>query len=136
MARGLKFRIKVGEGLYHPCSENKGADQLRSYCAAALRLCFRICKNPVFSWRGSNKFWSRKNSTEILNKLKAKGFQAFIISTYDFSKLYTTLAHDLIKSLLVDLIENTFRRDLVCNEERAFFASEEHNNITYGHVKK
>ena len=29
MARGLKFRIKVGEGLYCPCSENKGADQLR-----------------------------------------------------------------------------------------------------------
>ena len=27
MARGLKFRIKVDEGLYYPCSENKGADQ-------------------------------------------------------------------------------------------------------------
>ena len=28
IARGLKFRIKVEEGLYYPCSENKGADQL------------------------------------------------------------------------------------------------------------
>ena len=27
---------------YYPCSENKGANQLRSYCAADLRLCFRI----------------------------------------------------------------------------------------------
>ena len=27
MARGLKFRIKIEEGLYYPCSENKGADQ-------------------------------------------------------------------------------------------------------------
>ena len=35
------------------CSENKGADQLRSYCAADLRLYFRICKKPVFSQRGS-----------------------------------------------------------------------------------
>ena len=26
MSRGLKFRIKVVEGLYYPCSENKGAD--------------------------------------------------------------------------------------------------------------
>ena len=29
MASGLKFRIKVVEGLYYPYSENKGADQLR-----------------------------------------------------------------------------------------------------------
>ena len=34
-------------------TENKGADQLRSYCAADLRLCLRICKKPVFSQRGS-----------------------------------------------------------------------------------
>ena len=32
-ARSMKFRIKEVEGLYYPCSENKGADQLR--------LCFR-----------------------------------------------------------------------------------------------
>ena len=36
------------------CSENKGADQLRSYCEADLRLCLRIGKNPVFSRRGSS----------------------------------------------------------------------------------
>ena len=53
MARGLKFRIYEKEGLYYLCSENKGADQLRGYCEADLRLCFRICKNLVFSWRGS-----------------------------------------------------------------------------------
>ena len=34
--------------MYYPCGENKGADQLRSYCEADLRLCFRIGKNPVF----------------------------------------------------------------------------------------
>ena len=53
MARGLKFRTKIEEGLYFPCSENKGADQLRGYREADLRLCFRICKKPVFSQRGS-----------------------------------------------------------------------------------
>ena len=31
----------------YQCSENKGADQLRSYCAAHLRLCFRICKKKT-----------------------------------------------------------------------------------------
>ena len=47
--RGLKFRIEQEEGLYYPCSENKGADQLRGYREADLCLCFRICKMLVFS---------------------------------------------------------------------------------------
>ena len=34
-------------------SENRGADQLRDYRTADLRLCFCICKNRVFSRRGS-----------------------------------------------------------------------------------
>ena len=40
--------------MHYPYSENKGADQLRGYREADLRLCFRLGKNPVFSWRGSN----------------------------------------------------------------------------------
>ena len=37
-------------------------------------------------------FWSIKNSGEILNKLKSRGFLASGLSpTYDFSTLYTTL---------------------------------------------
>ena len=54
MTRGLKFRILEVGGLYYLCSENKGADQLRGDREADLRLCFRICKKPVFSRRGSN----------------------------------------------------------------------------------
>ena len=54
IASDLKFRISVVEGLYYPCSENKGADQLCGYRGADLRLCFGICKRPVFSRRGSN----------------------------------------------------------------------------------
>ena len=49
MAINWKFRISEVEGLYYPCSENKGAGQLRGYREADLRLCFRICKKPVFS---------------------------------------------------------------------------------------
>ena len=48
-ARNLKFLIQDEEILYYPCSENKGADQLHSYCEADLYLCFRIGKNLVFS---------------------------------------------------------------------------------------
>ena len=39
--------------MYYLCSKNKGADQLRGYRKADLRLCFRICEKPVFSQRGS-----------------------------------------------------------------------------------
>ena len=47
-ARSLKFRISVEEELYYSSSENKGADQLRGYREADLRLCFRLCRLLVF----------------------------------------------------------------------------------------
>ena len=45
--RCLKFRIYGVEEMYYLCSENKGADQLWSYCTADLHLCFRICKSRL-----------------------------------------------------------------------------------------
>ena len=39
--------------MYYPCSENKGADQLRGYREGDLRLCFRICRLLVFPRGGS-----------------------------------------------------------------------------------
>ena len=47
-ARSLKFRILVEEELHYPSSENIGADQLRGYRKADLRLCFRLCGLLVF----------------------------------------------------------------------------------------
>ena len=52
-ARSLKFRMKEEEGLYYPSGENKGADQLRGYREADLRLCFRLCRLLVFPCGGS-----------------------------------------------------------------------------------
>ena len=46
MARGLKYESYL-EGLYYLCSENKGADQLRCYPEADLRLCFRIYMQDI-----------------------------------------------------------------------------------------
>ena len=48
------------------CSENKGADQLRGYRKADLHLCFRMCKKPVFSRRGSDKNLIPKQKYKIL----------------------------------------------------------------------
>ena len=52
-ARSLKFWSYVEEALYYPCSENKGADQLRGYREADLRLCFRLGRLLVFPRGGS-----------------------------------------------------------------------------------
>ena len=66
------------------------------------------CK--LYERSGKNLFWSIKNSGEVLNKLKSRGFRATSLSTYDFSTLYTTLPHNLIKEKLINLIEWTFKR--------------------------
>ena len=82
----------------------------------------------VFERSGKNLFWSIKNSCEVLNKLKSRGFRASSLSTYDFSTLYTTLPHNRIKDKLVDLIERTFQREgslyIACNDKNAFFTSD------------
>ena len=50
------------------------------------------------------------------------------LSTCDFSTLYTTLPHTLIKDKLIDLIERTFNREgspyLACNDRNACFTLE------------
>ena len=54
------------------------------------------------------------------------------MSTYDFSTLYTTLSHHLIKDKRIVLIEHKFTGEkslyLACNEERAFFTSDVYKN--------
>ena len=50
------------------------------------------------------------------------------LSTCDFSTLYTTLPHTLIKDKLIGLIERTFNREgspyLACNDRYACFTLE------------
>lgn len=93
----------------------------------------RYC-NKVYENSGKNLFWSIKNSSEILNKLQSKRNLASSISTYDFSTLYTTLPHNLIKDKLTKLIEKTFAREnrpfLACNALQAFFTDEPKKHYT------
>ena len=65
MARGLKFWIELEEELYYPCCENKGADQLGSYCEADLRLCFCIGQIPVFSRCSSNELFLQNKKSFV-----------------------------------------------------------------------
>ena len=113
-------------------------------CLTAIKNLWIKYFEKTYEREGINYFWTIKNSTEILCKLKAKGFQASNISTYDFCMLYTTLPHNLIKNQLIDLIEHTFKREevlyLACNAERAFFTAEKEKYknyfIVYGLVRR
>ena len=55
--------------MYYPCSENEGADQLRSYFEADLRLCFRLCRSLSFTPGGSILLFLNRNPTIILHDL-------------------------------------------------------------------
>ena len=102
--------------------------KLLTSCLTAIKIhVIRYCEK-VYERSGKKLFWSIKNSTEVLDKLKSRGFCASSVSTYDFSTLYTTLPHNLIKRKLINLIETTFQREgtlyLACNDKIAFFTSD------------
>ena len=88
MATGLKFRTNEVEGLYYLCSENKGADQLRGYREADLRLCFRICKKPVLSQRGSFNLnhSSLEKLSQPLTSLQRSMINIFSLTTHTKEK--------------------------------------------------
>ena len=86
--------------------------KLLTYCLTAIKShVIRDCET-VYGTSNKNWFWAIKNSGEVLSKLKCRGFRATSLSTYDFSTLYTTLPHNLIKEKLLNLIEWTFKRVL------------------------
>ena len=113
--------------------------KLLTSCLTALKKhVIKYCEK-VYERSDKNLFWSIKNSGEILDKLKARNFNATSLSTYDFSTLYTTLPHNLIKDKLIDFIERTFQREcspyLACNDRNAFLLQKNLKNIMHGRVK-
>ena len=99
----------------------------------------RYCEK-VYERSGKNLVWSITNSGEVLNKLTSRGFRATSLSTYDFSTLYTTLPHNLLKEKLTNLIEWTFKREgsayIACNERQAFFTSEDTKRYKFWSCQK
>ena len=58
----------------------------------------------AFSNSNVNHFWSIKNSSEVIEKLRLRNFQGVQVSSFDFSTLYTSLPHDLIKAKVLSLV--------------------------------
>jgi hypothetical protein len=68
----------------------------------------RYC-STAYSRSGVNQMWILKNSKELLENLKSHDFSKIdSIKTYDFSRLYTTIPHNRLKSRLFQIINNCF----------------------------
>ena len=85
------------------CTTTELSKLLTSYLTAIKSHVIRYCET-VYETSNKKMVLVNKNSGEVLSKLKCRGFRATSLSTYDFSTLYTTLPHNLIKEKLLDLI--------------------------------
>ena len=62
---------------------------------------------------GVNNMWILKNSTNLLSSLGHLGVcRAISIQTFDFSTLYTSIPHDLLKSRMNNVINNAFKHKM------------------------
>ena len=80
----------------------------------------------AFSNSNVNYFWSIKNSSEVIEKLRLRNFQGSQVSSFDFSTLYTSLPHDLIKAKVLSLVKRCFDREsktYLCTSAKAGFFS-------------
>ena len=60
---------------------------------------------------GVNNMWILKNSTSLLSSLDQLDVRtATSVQTFDFSTLYTSIPHDLLKSRISNLVLNAFRK--------------------------
>ena len=124
---------------YSSCTTTELSKLLTS-CLTAVKNHLNKYYDTCYERDGTNRFWSIKNSNEVLNKLKPKGYKTSTLLTYDVSTLYTTLPHRLKKDKLIKLIEHTVSREkapyLACNDQRAFFTSDVYKNYNLWSCEK
>ena len=93
--------------------------------------------NKAYEHNGINYFWSVKTSLEVFDKLQAFEKPFLTVDIYDFSTLYTSLPHYLIKQIFSYLIEWCFDKTnlmcICCSRERSFFsnAKDKQKRCTY-----
>ena len=87
----------------------------------------------AFSNSNVNYFWSIKNSSEVIEKLRVRNFQCSQVSSFDFSTLYTSLPHDLIKAKVLSLVKWCFNRVKslpLYVDKTGFFSNKKYDSYT------
>ena len=70
----------------------------------------RYC-NTKTSRNGVNNLWNLKNSTSLLSSFdQLTTVQLHQLRHLNFSTLYTSIPHDLLKSRISNLVHNAFRK--------------------------
>ena len=70
----------------------------------------RYCSTKT-SHNGVNNMWILKNSASLLSSLHQLDVRtATSVQTFDFSTLYTSIPHNLLKSRISNLVHNAFRK--------------------------
>ena len=116
------------------CCTTTKLSKLLTSCLTTIKEHVKRYCDTVYDNSGRNTFWSIKNSGDVLSKLNKENYNISSLSTFDFSTLYTTLPHHLIKDKLIKLIEKTFAKNdkafIACNTRRAFFSNTEIEHYT------
>ena len=78
--------------------------------------------NTTTSRNGADNMWILKNSTRLLSSLDQLDIcTATSVQTFDFSTLYTSIPHDLLKYRISNLVHNAFRK--------------KYGSVRYTHIK-
>ena len=81
-----------------------------------------------------NYFWSIKNSSEVIEKLRLRNFQGSQVFSFDFFTLYTSLPHDLIEAKVLSLVYWCFNREsksYLCTSLKAgCFSNKKYESLT------
>ena len=106
------------------CTTTELSKLLTSCLTAVKNHVIRYCEK-VYERSGKNLFWSIKTLVRyLINSSREDSVRPVC---HDFSTLYTTLPHNLIKAKFINLIEWIFKREgspyIACNERQAFFTS-------------
>ena len=86
------------------CSTTMLSKHLTSALTAVKNHLIKYCET-VYNNSGVNYFWSIKNSGAIIDKMTKLNFKASEVIMFDFSMLYTTLPHNLIKAKLKSFVK-------------------------------
>ena len=83
------LRMLCTISFHYSCTTTELSKLLTSFLTAVKKHVIKYCEKG-YEWSGKTLFWSIKKSGEILDKLKARDFNATSLSTHNFSTLYTT----------------------------------------------
>ena len=98
----FKQRCIVGSA---KCS-TKPLSKLSTCILSAIKTGHQSYRDSSYSRAGVNQLWILKNSKDLLEYIQSRSLSSCnIIKTFDFSTLYTTIAHSKLRESLRELVQ-------------------------------